>query len=103
MRRSEAAAIFNARAAFHCLVLIQEAFVDGNEVGAREALAHLAKIVAPSIPLLDELLAQDQAAQALHLQKRPMRVICAIGMPQPHPDAANPHVSPPEQPNPSVA
>lgn len=48
--------------------------------------------------------AQEQAAQALNLSQSPsVRVLASIGVPQPHPDAANSHASPPHQPTPGVA
>ena len=48
--------------------------------------------------------AQEQAAQALHLSQSPsVRVLASIGVPQPHPDAANSHAAPPHQPTPGVA
>ncbi len=80
--------------------------LEGRQSEVIVGLAMLADVVAGNRPVLRGVIwAQEQAAQALNLPQRPMRVLCAIGVrpTQPHPDAANSHVSPPEQPTPSVA
>ncbi len=103
MLPAERAAIFNARAAFACIGHIEKAFVDGNEAGAREALSQLAVVVTPAIPVLDAILAAHfETAQARDLTELTLsRFFPRVAEPQP--DAANDHVSPPEQPTPSVA
>lgn len=101
MRREEVVAVMNARAAFACIGHIEEAFSNGNEAGAREALAHLAAVAVPAIPHLDAILAADlEAAEPGHLPQRPMRILCAIGVTQPHPHPANSHVATPTEPAP---
>lgn len=103
MLAAERAAIFNARAAFACIGHIKKAFADGNEAGAREALNQLAVVVTPAIPVLDAILAAHaQTAQARDLTELTLsRFFPRVT--EPHPDAANDHLSPPEQPSPSVA
>lgn len=104
MLRSEAAAIFNARAAFACIGHIEKAFVDGNEAGAREALSQLAIVVAPAIPVLDEILsAHRQTAQARDLTERTLARFFPR-VPAEHADTpANDHANLTELPSPTIA
>lgn len=97
-------ALLNARQAYQCIALIAADFAGGDEARGRKALAMLALEAASELPVLNGVIwAQEQAAKGLDLPQRPMRVLCAIGVPQPHSDPANPHVAAPEQPAPSIA
>lgn len=103
MLPAEATAIFNARAAFACIGHIEKAFVDGNEAGAREALTNLATVVAPAIPVLDEILAAHvQTAEARDLTERTLARFFRP-VPAEHAHAANDHSPAPSEPAPSIA
>ena len=97
-------ALLNARQAYSCIALIAADFAGGDEARGRQALAMLAAEAAAELPVVDRVIwAQEQAAKGLDLPQRPMRVLCAIGVPQPNPDPANPHASTPEQPTQTIA
>ena len=84
---------------------IDAAAKGGDQTNALRALSELTAALTAERPVLRGVIrAQEQAAQALHLSQSPsVRVLASIGVPQPHPDAANSHAAPPHQPTPGVA
>lgn len=95
----------NAVRVYELIQLAAQDSRSGNEAQARARLFRADSLVAGELPLLRGVLAaQAKAAQALNLSQSPsVRVLASIGVPQPHPDAANSHASPPHQPTPGVA
>lgn len=84
---------------------IDQAAQRGDQTNALRALSALSAALTAERPVLRGVIrAQEQAAQALNLTQSPaVRVLASIGVPQPHPDAANSHPPTSEQPASPVA
>lgn len=104
MRRAEAAAILNFRAVLHGIVHIDNAFSNGNEAGARDALALIRRAITPEyLASIEAIIAQAETTQAFHRTQSTLARFFP-GRPQPHSDAAaNDHAAPPDQPAPVIA
>jgi hypothetical protein len=103
MRRAEAAAILNFRAVLHGIIHIDRAFSDGNEAGARDALALIRREITPEyLANLEVIAAQAEATEAGHRTQSTLAAIFA-GRAEPNPHASNDHLPAPSEPAPSIA
>lgn len=104
MLPAEAAALQRADAVYAFLDDFKAHATGGRHDEAGRALSTALRLAGEGISELAGILAaQGETAEVGHLPQRRLRVICAIGVPQPHSDPANPHVAAPEQPAPSIA
>lgn len=89
--------VYSRLLAFHVLTL-ERRYSD-----ATAALGLAIGSAAHGMREITDLPAQAEAAESFDLSKRPMRVVCAIGVAQPHPHACNDHHATPTHPEPSLA
>lgn len=98
--RPECASAINLRALSHCVLHIQRAFANGNEVGARAALAKLAGEITPALPLLDDMVAKALAGEAFDRTQSTLAAFL-VRQPGPDPHAVNDHhLAAPSEPEP---
>lgn len=89
--------VYSRILAFHVLTL-ERRYSD-----ATAALGLAIGSAAHGMREITDLPTQAQPAEGVDLPKRPMRVVCAIGVAQPHPHAVNDHHATPTNPEPSIA
>lgn len=100
----EATALQRADAVYTCLDDFKTFASAGRQEEAGRALSMALALSSAGLPeLVGIFAAQAQTAQGLNLSKRPMRVLCAIGVTQPQSDAANAQANLTEQPAPTIA